>query len=374
MRSVLGARELSQRSSIRHPAPPSRRWEWALQSIRHVTARLHLDRAQIIAVRRRVGALDERLPWSPGALRQAAWAGLQDSMPRAALLSIHARVDETGPDAWEDPALVQVWGPRFSAYVVAAEDRAVFTLGRLPDDAAGLRRAQEAADRLDSYLAGRRMPFGEAGRGMGVAPNSLRYGTTTGRLLIRWDGAHQPMVWTVSASDGEPADARLELARRYLHVFGVGNPTGFSTWAGVKLPRAQAVFAALAPSLVPVLSPVGEAWILAEDEPAFAEPPSPPAPARLLPSGDTYTLLQGAERAVLVPDAAREGELWTSRVWPGAVLVGGEVVGVWRRADSRVAIDLWRRLTPAERAAVEAEATSLPLPGLAGRITVAWTG
>ena len=338
-----------------------------------MTARLHLDRAQILAVRRQVGALDRRLPWGPGALRLAAWAGLQDSMPRAALLSIHARVEGTGPDAWEDPALVQVWGPRFSAYVVAAEDRAIFTLGRLPDDAAGLRRARETAGRLDAFLAGREMPFGQAGRGMGVVPNSLRYGTTTGRLLIRWDGSRQPTVWTVPAPVMDPLEARLELARRYLHVFGVGTPAGFGGWAGVKPPRAHAVIAALAPSLVPVLTPVGEAWILAEDEPAFGEPPTPPAPARLLPSGDAYSLLQDVDRALLVPDAARQRELWTPRVWPGAVLVDGEVVGVWRRADARLAIDGWRRLTSAERAAVETEAASLPLPGLAGRITVAWT-
>ena len=56
-------------------------------------------------------------------------------MPRAALLSIHARVEGTEPSTWEDPSLVQLWGPRFSAYVVAARDLAVFSLGRLPDDA-----------------------------------------------------------------------------------------------------------------------------------------------------------------------------------------------------------------------------------------------
>ena len=55
-------------------------------------------------------------------------------MPRAALLSIHARVEGTEPTSWEDPSLVQVWGPRFSAYVVAERDYALFTVGGLPDD------------------------------------------------------------------------------------------------------------------------------------------------------------------------------------------------------------------------------------------------
>jgi hypothetical protein len=100
-----------------------------------VSSRLDLTREQILAYRRNVQALDERLPVGRDSLQKAAWAGLQDSMPRAALLSIHARVEGTGPSTWENPSLVQLWGPRFSAYVVAALDVAVFTLGRLPDDA-----------------------------------------------------------------------------------------------------------------------------------------------------------------------------------------------------------------------------------------------
>ena len=87
---------------------------------------------------------------------------------------------------------------------------------------------------------------------------------------------------------------------------------------------------------------------------------------RLLPSGDAWFLLWGAARALLVPDAARRGELWTSRVWPGAILVGGEIAGVWRRASAAVSLSTWRTLSPAERDAVVAEAESLPLPDVAG--------
>jgi hypothetical protein len=39
-----------------------------------------------------------------------------------------------------------------------------------------------------------------------------------------------------------------------------------------------------------------------------------------------------------------------------------------------VTVEPWRRLTPAERAAVEAEAASLPLPGLEREIAVRWAG
>jgi hypothetical protein len=54
------------------------------------------------------------------------------------------------------------------------------------------------------------------------------------------------------------------------------------------------------------------------------------------------------------------------------VLVGGEIVGTWRRATADVSVQPWRRLTRAERTAVEAEAASLPLPGLDRQIAVRW--
>ncbi len=333
---------------------------------------LRLERANILAYRRRVQALDERLPLGAASLRRAAWAGLQDSMPRAALLSIHARVEETTSSALDDPSLVQLWGPRFSAYAVAAGDVAPFTLGRLPEDPRGRRRAEEMAVRLHAFLDGREMPYGEAGRGIGVHPNALRYAAPTGTVLIRWDGARQPTVRGVPAPPVDPFEARLELARRYLHAFGPATADAFADWAGIARPPGRAAVDALGTELTPVRTPAGDGWILAADEPAFRAPAGPSAPARLLPSGDTYFLLQGADRELLVPDADRRRLVWTPRVWPGALLVAGEIVGTWRRANAVVDIELWRDLRPAERDAVEAETASLPLPGVKGPIVVRW--
>jgi hypothetical protein len=293
-------------------------------------------------------------------------------MPRAAVLSIHARVEGTRPDTWEDRSLVQLWGPRFSAYVVAARDLAVFSLGRLPDDAKGRRFAEELAARLSAFLGGRRMGYGEAGDGLGEPPNRLRYAAPTGTVLIRWEGARQPTIWTVTAPDVDPSNARLELARRYLHVFGPTTPAAFAEWAGIGPAQGRAAFEALGGSLTPVRTPVGDAWILASDEATFRADPRPAAPARLLPSGDAYFLLQGADRELLVPDAGRRATLWTPRVWPGAVLVGGEVAGTWRRADTTFTIEPWRRLSRPDRDAVEAEAGSLPLPGVRAGVKVRW--
>jgi Winged helix DNA-binding domain len=335
--------------------------------------RLDLTRRQVLAFRRQAGALGERLPPGPRSLRRAAWAGLQDSMPRAALLSIHARVAGSGPSTWEDPSLVQLWGPRYNVFVVAACDLPVFSLGTLPDDARGLNRAEDLAARLHAVLGGARMTYGEAGYALGVQPNSLRYAAATGTVLIRWEGARLPVVWTVPPPQVSPSDARLELARRYLRIYGPATPEAFRRWAGISLRSATSAFEALGGSLTPVRTPIGEAWILTGDEAAFRADPGPAAPARLLPSGDAYFLLQAADRALLVPDEDRRGALWTSRVWPGALLVGEEIAGTWRRAGPVMTVQPWRGMSPGERDAVTAEAESLPLPGLEDkRIVVRW--
>jgi hypothetical protein len=122
-------------------------------------------------------------------------------MPRAALLSLSARVREVGPSGWEEPPLVQVWGPRFSAYAVAERDRGVFTLGRHPTDAARRRRAETLAERLREHLGDEARPHDEVGAALGVHPNLLRYATTTGTLLIRWEGARRPLIRSVAAPD-----------------------------------------------------------------------------------------------------------------------------------------------------------------------------
>ena len=96
------------------------------------------------------------------------------------------------------------------------------------------------------------------------------------------------------------------------------------------------------------------------------------APARLLPSGDAYWLLDGAERELLVPRADLRERLWTPRVWPGALLVEGEIRGTWRRAQHTVRVETWARLSRAARDAVEAEAKTLPLPALERPIEVVW--
>ena len=217
------------------------------------------------------------------------------------------------------------------------------------------------------------MPYGQAGHALGIHPNSLRYAAATGNSPHPV-GRRQPAVWTVPPPRSA-RDARLELARRYLHIYGPTTTSGaFGKWAGISASAASA-FEALGGSLTPVRTSVGDAWILTRDEAAFRTAPGPTAPARLLPSGDAYFLLYAADRELLVADPGRRGELWTPRVWPGGLLLSGEIAGTWRRAGTVVTVQTWRRLSRAEREAVTAETESLPLPGIDGRrIVVRWDG
>jgi winged helix DNA-binding protein len=333
---------------------------------------LRLTRPQILAFRRRVGSLDERMPMSSESLHRAAWAGLQDSMPRAALLSLHARVEGVESSTWEHPSLAQVWGPRYNTYVVAQRDFALFSLGRLPDNEKGRLRAERMAEQMHAGLNGKRMTDRELARAIGVG-NAMRYGATTGTVAIRWEGARAPIVWTVAAPEIDPADACRELARRYLHIFGPTTAGSFARWAGISRRSGAEAFASLEPSLLAVRSPLGEEWLLADDEPELRAARTTPALARLLPSGDAYFLLDGAERELLVPRKDQRQLLWTPRVWPGALLIEGEIRGTWRRANQTVRVDAWGRLARATREAVEAEARSLPLPGVDGDIDVVWS-
>lgn len=111
-----------------------RRPGWTNLAQSNMTISLELTRSQILAFRRRAAALDERLPHGQHALRHAAWVGLQDSMPRAALLSIHARMAATESGSWEDASIVRdrkTLPPEISLYGARPnQEQTCFTAGK----------------------------------------------------------------------------------------------------------------------------------------------------------------------------------------------------------------------------------------------------
>ena len=53
------------------------------------------------------------------------------------------------------------------------------------------------------------------------------------------------MIWTVPRPEIDPGEARLELARRYLHVFGPTTRGAFAKLAGIGTAEGRAAFEAL---------------------------------------------------------------------------------------------------------------------------------
>src|SRR5215813_4382206 len=70
---------------------------------------LRVSPAQAVNYRLVVNNLSSRL--AAGSYVEAAYAGLQDTAPRDALLGLHARVEACEPSAWHHPGLIQTYSP-----------------------------------------------------------------------------------------------------------------------------------------------------------------------------------------------------------------------------------------------------------------------
>jgi hypothetical protein len=216
--------------------------------------------------------------------------GLQDSVPRSALLSLHARVEDVDSDAWDDPRLIQVWGPRGSVYVIPRDDFAVFTLGRLPRDTDRRRVVEEDGRRVREPLEVSDRPDLKTATGESV--RGVREAAATGTIRIRWDGSSIE-VWTAEPPDADVETCRLELARRYLHVFAPSTSSHSAAWAGIDRQDAADTWVALRDELVDVQVKRSEDEL--------------PRTTRLLPPGDTYLLAR--DREIVVPDKQNRSHL-----------------------------------------------------------------
>jgi Winged helix DNA-binding domain len=316
-----------------------------------------LTRAQAVAFRVARHHLAERLG-SEG-VQAAAVVGLQDTPPGTAALALAARAD-VAPEALDE--LVLVPSVRGAPLAVAERDLAVFTAGLEPPDEEAAKAvvgnawksldgiaAMEALDRVseavyDSLRDGplARDDFHQALRDR--LPHELLW-------WCKGCGSHHvhPSLWratgirgviAIVGRDGRSAvfglppeapaveDPGAELARRFLSAYGPARPRLLAEWAGLATSHATALWERAGP-LVPVDLEGRNAWALAEDEPALAEPARAEG-VRLLPNLDPLNV--GRDRDLLVPDPAVRKRIWTALGGPGTVLVSGEVTGLWRAA------------------------------------------
>jgi hypothetical protein len=356
-----------------------------------------VTREQAIAYRLHVNHLVDRLP--AGSHEQAAYAGLQDTGPRDALLGLHARMAGCRPNDWEHPALLQTYGPRAAVYVLPARDFGVFTLGRLPLDPGAVRRINELADRVCETLADRQdhSARGDGGgdgggggggggggavrgavRGAGV--EGLRAACATGRIALRWDTTSL-YAWEVPRPAIDVHEARLELCRRHVEYFGPTTPKAYAWWSGLSPADARAVWDQLAGELLEVDFDGVPAWVLRTAEhhlhtttvaggvrmqtttaPGGVRPHTATAlrGVRLLVSSDLRLFGRDRDARFIAPGLR---PLIPTADWfhPHGLMVDGALAGAWGRKSGHVTVALTKPLTPAQHTALEAEVAKLPL-------------
>ncbi|GAA2368656.1 hypothetical protein Cme02nite_73330 [Catellatospora methionotrophica] len=155
-----------------------------------------------------------------------------------------------------------------------------------------------------------------------------------------------------AATPGE----KFDVVRAYLRLLGPATPKHVAGYLDAPVKDVQAHW----PDDVVEVTVDGEKrWLLAADEHALDAPATDAT--RLLGPFDLF--LQAKDRSTLVPDEARAKQLWPVLGRPGAVLSGGELVGVWRPRKSgkkfTVAVEPWGPMAAATRTAVTEQAERL---------------
>jgi hypothetical protein len=145
-----------------------------------------------------------------------------------------------------------------------------------------------------------------------------------------------------------------KLVRHYLGAFGPATPADATAWSGVGGMRA--VFEAMRPELVTYRDESGRELFDLPDAPL--PPEETPAPARLLPEFDN-TLLGHRDRSRVIADEHRRLVYIGAGLMVGTVLLDGFAAATWRIRDGDFSLEPFRRLTKAERAAIEPEADAL---------------
>jgi len=318
---------------------------------------LRVSRMQAVNYRLVVNYLSTRL--SPGSYVEAAYVGLQDTAPRDALLGLHARVEACEPSAWQHPGLIQTYSPRAAVYVLPADDFGVFTVGRLPRDPQALQRLEDLAEESCAAMDGQEV------RGTALLAKA---GCATGRIAVRWT-ANAVYVRERQRPSIDLETARMELCRRHVHAFGPTTPAAFAWWAGVSVRDATKTFDLIASELLQVDLSGHDAWVLAADESALRSA-GPTRSVRLLVSSDLRLLGQDRSQLFVGPGKNDHSPL---QDWfhPNGLVVQGRIAGAWGRRGGKVNIKAVGPLAPSTRAAIHAEAASMPIPGKA--VTVSLT-
>ncbi|RJQ79565.1 winged helix DNA-binding domain-containing protein [Amycolatopsis panacis] len=164
-----------------------------------------------------------------------------------------------------------------------------------------------------------------------------------------------PLEGRERMSTSPAPEAAARVLERYLRFNGPATPGDAAGFTG----SARSCVTEIWPSdRLTEVRVAGRRTFVPTDQLTALENPPTPRGVRLLPPLDPFT--QGRDKAVLVPDKARAKEVWKIIGSPGAVLVDGEILGVWRTKASgkrlRFTVTAFDPLRGKDRADLEAEA------------------
>jgi hypothetical protein len=354
-----------------------------------------LSWAQVHAYRLQRHHLAARAPRKGLASVVADIGGVQAQLMSAAELQIAVRVDCTIADVrkalWTDRSLVKTWLMRGTLHLASSVDLPVYTAAMSTRWISQMRPSWlkymqitepefwKIVDEIGAALNGEPLTREEliavVGKGKSQRVHELlasgwggllKPAARNGRLCFGPNRGQsvtfvRPQEWLKSWRDVDPDAALAEMARRYLRAYGPATKSDFSRWWGAWPGVGTGAWSGLAGELTPVSVEGARLDMLASDVDAVKRAHVEPSVA-LLPAFDPY-ILGHATRDHLydrkfAPRVSRTAG-WISAV----VLVGGTVAGTWThtlaRENLRIAVEPFRRVTPAVRAGIRLRANEL---------------
>ena len=162
-----------------------------------------------------------------------------------------------------------------------------------------------------------------------------------------------PARWLGRSLLNHPDGVR-ELVRRFLRCYGPTQVSDFQSWLGCSPRQAKRLWGGIEDELAPVELDGKRRWVLAEDLNLLSQGEEGEQ-LLLLGSHDPYLDLR--DRELILPDKARQRQVWKTVGNPGAVLLGGRVIGLWtvrtRGENLDVSVTLFEPLSPAQRSRLE---------------------
>ncbi|SEG04923.1 Winged helix DNA-binding domain-containing protein [Thermomonospora echinospora] len=361
-------------------------------------ATIEVDRTQVMAYRVAAHELYEEPAGEPAVLD----LGVQDTPPGTAAVGLAAR-RWTPPD---DGSTVMIWSTRGAPHLHRRADLPALAAALWPlsdaDAAARMRSAPlkaaagmgltafRSAAQVMREVVTRPMTKGEVSRAVsdGVPPELTYWcptcqaqhisgllfqqvGLPAGVQLL--PGGRPTMLAPVEGTPGVPAQAAGtgDLIGAYLRLLGPAAPVDVARFLGT---TATAIRPAWPDGLQEVRVDGRPRFLPADRAEALLAAP-PPRGVRLLAANDPF--LQPRDRDLLVPDRARQKEVWRAISSPGVVLADGEVTATWRARTAgrrlEVTVTPFEPVPPGIRAGLEEEGARLAAVRGAADVRVLWT-